>query len=491
MYLPSISRLFISILLYHDVTAKLYCSEPSAMQSRGIPPISDDSQLIQAIVVIRHGARTPYTPLKCWNGYNTRWDCNLTTDMLVPDKPVVFEKRYDGLMQDPDSQNGLGGTCLTGQLIEQGVKQELVNGIHLRNAYGGVLFNSTKDIYLRSDDEQRTLVSLQVLVGGLLDGNATTPLTIHTADYSRDIIAPHANQCPRLHELSLEAYQSKEYHSHLFSPDIQRALSSVQQEWPQKHMNDGLDCLMTTYCTNRPLPKWLESNQNGYTDDDGSLFTDLANFFAWNYSFQFSYNEGSYGKLAMTPLWNWIIPQLPIINTNSSKPKILLISGHDTTLIALLTSLQIWDGKWPPYASMFVIETYLTSTNQIAFRLVYNGQVITPMMESCPDAELCDMKVLVNHLDSFLANEWDCKLRLRNSVTTKTVSISTVWIACLSTAMLTAFFTYYYLVGQQQQPFQGYYTRVPNSDHTVDSTAIEIADTLDNYGSTHSSANEV
>lgn len=36
----------------------------------------------------------------------------------------------------------------------------------------------------------------------------------------------------------------------------------------------------------------------------------------------------------------------------------MLISGHDVTVMPMLASLgdDVWDGKWIPYASMFLIE---------------------------------------------------------------------------------------------------------------------------------------
>ena len=32
----------------------------------------------QVHAIIRHGARGPYIKPKCWEGYDMRWDCNIT-----------------------------------------------------------------------------------------------------------------------------------------------------------------------------------------------------------------------------------------------------------------------------------------------------------------------------------------------------------------------------------------------------------------------------
>ncbi len=88
-----------------------------------------------------------------------------------PSRPStwLFRKIYDG------SANYLKGNCYTGQLLLEGYKQLEAVGKTLLNAYvGGHLklfptnqwsqINATEYIYLRSDDEQRTLMSGQILM---------------------------------------------------------------------------------------------------------------------------------------------------------------------------------------------------------------------------------------------------------------------------------------------------------------------------------------
>lgn len=100
----------------------------------------------------------------------------------------MFRKLYDG------SSNELGGNCQTGQLLYDGYSQHLTNGQYLYDAYiagGGSgddddgsaaiyqLFDSddisainvTENVYLRSDDEERTLMSGQTLIRGMFNVN--------------------------------------------------------------------------------------------------------------------------------------------------------------------------------------------------------------------------------------------------------------------------------------------------------------------------------
>jgi hypothetical protein len=154
-----------------------YCSDPEAMKSRKIPPLPDkftplsssshhdsssrnstsdgvaaaaedtfQSQILQSIVIFRHGARTPYAPLSCWHDYVADWNCSLMT-LMAPrqrlslddntttdiNSILFFEKRYTAL-KAPQS-NYLNGTCSLGQLIEEGRDQMQLNGQYLREAY--------------------------------------------------------------------------------------------------------------------------------------------------------------------------------------------------------------------------------------------------------------------------------------------------------------------------------------------------------------------
>ena len=158
-----------------------YCSKNIA--SKSIPPLTANElaqvvELKQVQVMIRHGARTPYGLFPCWKDYDVSWnDCNVTElmiespSMTSPKRPAswLFRKLYDG------SATYLGGNCLTGQLISEGYQQEMINGEVLYDAYiEGALplfptnqweeLNTTTEIYLRSDDEQRTLMSGQILL---------------------------------------------------------------------------------------------------------------------------------------------------------------------------------------------------------------------------------------------------------------------------------------------------------------------------------------
>lgn len=156
--------------------------------SRAIPPLTTAQRarvqsLQQVQVIIRHGARTPWIPYPCWKDYDIIWnDCNVTELMVEspslydPNRPspALFRKIYDA------SPTYLKGNCFTGQLLPEGYQQQQANGRTLQSAYleGDLPLFPTKHwhaidheelVYLRSDDEQRTLMSGQILVQHLFN----------------------------------------------------------------------------------------------------------------------------------------------------------------------------------------------------------------------------------------------------------------------------------------------------------------------------------
>lgn len=406
---------------------------------------------------------------------------------LIEEEPdFLFEKRYDALLSSSSSEttgNILNGTCQMGQLLAKGYEQELRNGKHLRQAYfydgentvdgkhaaadprmrlwdltkqqqggggGGaegrsVVGDETKAIYqepnlrYRAGDEQRTLMSGQILLRGLFgpellagtgdnDDDETAVIKLHTADYTVDVLTPNGNICPRVAELRNEAYESDEYRKWIeTSLEVKTVNTFMEKMGLDTVPEDILDCMMTTICTDRKLPDVLN---DWVSEGDGGMFDRVANFAVKNFTFPYKYNDGAYSKVGMGPLWLEIMSNILQIvdpgNHPSSSlgtsppppppPKLALFSGHDTTLMPILATLgdNVWSGaEWSPYASMLqfeihqVLDTDERFPSGYAFRLIYNGNVLTSKMDGCPESsDLCDAQVLVRQVMSF-ANKYE------------------------------------------------------------------------------------
>jgi len=437
---------------------------------------------------MRHGARTPWgNTLNCWDDYWTNpdtaiWDCNLTA-YLAPPPPArvteegadagtgeamfLFEKRYDAFV-DRTSQSGflsnfLNGTCQVGQLLLQGYQQEVVNGQHLREAY---VFNSKSGtphnprmqlldvgkekehlwdkVHYRVDDEARTLMSGQLIMRGLLgpemeqhfaQNHEYPVIPLHTADFDRDVMDPNESICPRLREIRERNEESMDFKLRIDNTHEANTLRQFMHnvlKVPQADADmDTIDCLMTTMCTDRPLPDAVNDFRPDYDpvevesqpgDYGSNWFSRLNTFTAQKYTYTMKANDAEYAKLGIGPLWFEIMEHVrPHLQKQMHDVKLSVFSGHDTTLMPLLAALdpKLWDDKeWPPYASMIVLEIHeLVNENDhfpsnFAFRLLYNGNDLTGKIAGClPELELCDTGVLVTRIESFATLDIDCGRR--------------------------------------------------------------------------------
>lgn len=177
----SLSLLIFQVSAYFPSYYPEYCLKD--LTKRDIPSLTSDQlskvgNLLQVQGLLRHGARTPYDKVACWDDYDVEWnDCGVS-ELSIPTNNVnaasnikwVANKLYDG------SPNKLGGNCMTGQLISEGYSQEDSVGSSLNKAYlddslpsnlklfetsDWTLIDPDNTVYFRADDVQRVLMSGQ------------------------------------------------------------------------------------------------------------------------------------------------------------------------------------------------------------------------------------------------------------------------------------------------------------------------------------------
>jgi len=109
----------------------------------------------------------------------------------------------------------------------------------------------------------------------------------------------------------------------------------------------------------------------------------------------------------------------------------------------------------PAYASLFIIEIHAVLENPAynslitsrAFRLLYNGEIITRFIKGCPkDEELCDLQILMNLVEPFATRDRDCTSSVISRTTAEDesfisnspmVSVTIVLISCFIGVMVT------------------------------------------------------
>ncbi|OQS05376.1 hypothetical protein THRCLA_02480 [Thraustotheca clavata] len=404
-----------------------YCMDTYSMAERNaIPPVYSERklELLQAQVIARHGARAPYYAVFCWDTapspVSITWNCT-ANQVWSQDMDAGNRRGYGRLYRKQyiHGRNVLNGTCPVGGLLPVGREQHRQNGaydfelnIHgnnplrriLSKAYIGEgptkLFSTNKlkeinhnDIYLRSDDQERTLGSGQALVDELFpyqhgeDSNVGQMMTWNTADSTSDYIDHRRDtSCPALDRLAKEIANSPATVQHRSSPAVQALEKKFNKIVGVKFSWDTcLECLMVARCNNIPLP-------DGTTEE---LFDALINEVQTRTRMKLLYQNSAHAKLDMQHMWRDILKRVDkVIADPSNAPKLFITIGHDSTLMPMMaTALGFtWSGQWTTYAGMLVIEVYkdqeMDPTNSDAYliRMLYNGK---PLQLPFCDDELC------------------------------------------------------------------------------------------------------
>lgn len=241
-----------------------------------------------------------------------------------------------------------------------------------------------------------------------------------------DQIYPNSNVCPRLNTVAAQAYSTPEFTAENTSDYIETLNQNLTDIFGANmwSWNNVLDCLMTTVCTDRPIPDGSLDAGSIMTD---TIFNATVAQSEFMYAFQSLYNNSQWSKLAMGQVsWhirnnieNMINPPVGV-----TPYKMAVFSGHDTTIMPFLAAVlgDSWDRRWASYAALISMELYTRSaTSTIAgdsdylVRMVYNGN---PLLIPGCDQALCDANVLLEIL-SFGEESMPC------STTTTTTTIPT------------------------------------------------------------------
>uniref|UniRef100_A0A7I4Y5K2 Histidine acid phosphatase domain containing protein n=1 Tax=Haemonchus contortus TaxID=6289 RepID=A0A7I4Y5K2_HAECO len=332
-----------------------------------------------------------------------------------------------------------------GELTELGMRQQYALGNVLRSRYMGGAnpflnrrYNS-KQVYIRSTDVNRTLISAYSNIAGMFAGgepgkdfpNETdwptgwTPVPVHTLpgneDHAGNVFAP----CPRAEQLDDELRNSKEYKQ--LAKDNEDFLeyltknTGMKVELPNIYLINDVHYIETIY--NMSQPEWM-------THDVSKRLRNLTSIV----------NEYTYGPMlrSLVDLMNqkkrclddskqqneckWIRPL-----------KYYAYSAHDTTVAALLSTfgdeMEVIRGGLPKYTASVAVELWSLDGEGLAVRILFHGafhhnyHVITHLTKGCPvDKEFCPLEVFEKRSRQFMPVDMkkECERRQRSNRTNQT-----------------------------------------------------------------------
>ncbi|XP_075068544.1 prostatic acid phosphatase [Mixophyes fleayi] len=305
------------------------------------------------------------------------------------------------------------------QLTQRGMEQQFELGTYLRKRYSEFLNQtySRHEVYVKSTDMDRTILSAQTNLAGLfpsvagehLNSNITwQPVPVHTVPLTEDnILMLPLKNCPLYNQLQKETYTSKEFYD-LVEPykDVLKILQNHTGYSPEQ-LNETFtswiiyDALSCERYHNYSLPEWVTKD----VMDKLSHLSDISmsSFFGIHKHYEKSRLQG--GVLLSTILKNITNATM----TPSGKLKLIMYSAHDTTIAALQMALNVSNGKIPPYAACHFFELYQDNESHYSIEMFYrNDSSLDPYpitlpgcSSSCPLAQFTDLT------SSIIVQDWD------------------------------------------------------------------------------------
>lgn len=257
------------------------------------------------------------------------------------------------------------------QLTERGMAQEYDLGIFLRSKYGHLLSGKYREgeIYLQSTNIDRTLMSAQCVAAGLYSPNNVTkwngilspwrPFPVHSRETDRDwlyqIYQDPSKQCPEFDKLIKQIRVSSDWYletDKTYAEFFQSITKHTGSPFTIDNIGSLYDNLFCLKSNGYKLPSWVDSQ----------IMETLINLSGVLQGLGFSDYEMKYtktlSKMRAGVILSHMITNMEKRLNGDTGYYVVGYSGHDSSVIPLLTSLGAFNWKQPPYASCVMIDLY-------------------------------------------------------------------------------------------------------------------------------------
>lgn len=429
-------------------TLTAYCMAPlKGHEGKSAAAAAEGLRLAQVHVMTRHGARSALFNIeKQTNDHAFTCDIRVENHEMVRAWPELFrvtcmhpEGCTDPQPLMPKVRGPGSPVCADGQLLNRGMTQMRELGGYIQQAYSasGILEElSPESLWIRSTDTDRTQGSAASFVSGLLKPNLTAAaqrgkFTILVYPREQDTI--FGVPCQRADDLSSAA--SKYMEGYIPNPELSHATTYLLGT---PEVLGVADDLLQTYCDGGDLPCGPGGCVNKPTA--AGIERDLDTFWCETYG-------GKHGGLDASRLrYHVLLKEIagPMRAAAEGRgpghdARFALYSGHDSTVAPFGAALGFFAGKMcivPPIASRIVFELWTgerpsaaptAPTNKSAWpfsswpfqsgpgaaedaepaelhkvRVLYNGEVVTHLIDGCGGGELCPLAAFEAYPDRLL-----------------------------------------------------------------------------------------
>ncbi|XP_015117780.1 uncharacterized protein LOC107041654 [Diachasma alloeum] len=322
-----------------------------------------------------------------------------------------------------------------GELTNLGKQQLLELGKWFRARYNQMLPRkySPYDIYVRSTDVDRTLMSAQVNLAGLYppvddqvfdDELKWMPIPVHTTPEKEDNVLAGEKYCAR-YSLELKRLTA--------SPVIQNILQDNRElldyltKMTGKTINFSdvfvhiYDSLFIQRLYNKTLPAWTSSV---YPDKMQPMV---------NFAFTAYAHTKILQRLRTGLLMKEMVTHMIQKSKSSLVPdrKLFMYAAHDVTVANLLMTLGVFDPHRPPFAATVLMELRLNSKKQHVVTISYKNSSAEPTLLTLPGCTpACPLSQFVNLTKDVIPEDWDKECSIpRHSSSTNGIESSSCLIS--------------------------------------------------------------
>ncbi|XP_072448027.1 lysosomal acid phosphatase-like isoform X1 [Chiloscyllium punctatum] len=332
-----------------------------------------------------------------------------------------------------------------GQLTQVGMRQQYELGQFLRKRYEDFLNSSydRQEIYVRSTDIDRTLMSAQADLAGLYPPHGHQifqpdlnwqPIPVHTVPLKDEkLLKFPLSNCPRYEKLLNESLNNKIIEETM--KENQDFFDMLSEKSNLKVMFNNVwklyDTLLCEKIHNFTLPSWVTPK----------VIARLAHLNNLGMEVLFRlHGTQDKSRLQGGVLLKQILENVTrSINVTNSTPrlKMIMYSAHDTTLVALQMALNVYSGTIPSYASCHMFELYQEDDGSFTLDMYFRNDTRTEphllVLPSC--SEHCPLETFIQNTKDLISDNRDeeCKF---TSPAPSSIQTERIVIAVLSVCLL-------------------------------------------------------
>ncbi|XP_046898498.1 lysosomal acid phosphatase [Hypomesus transpacificus] len=355
-----------------------------------------------------------------------------------------------------------------GQLSQEGMRQHFELGKVLRHRYQGFLdeMYDRHQISVRSTDYDRTLMSAQANLAGLYPPNGSQvfrpgldwqPIPVHTVPQAEErLLSFPMSDCPRYQLLMNETEQTPEF---LNMTDTYKdflemvrnktglTTANIQSVWS---VHDTLFCESKH---NMSAPSWVTAE----------VMENLRKLKDFGFQIMFGvYKQQEKSRLNGGILLGQIVKNMSKFSVPDPQRRLrmMMLSAHDTTIVALQSSLGVFNGQQPPYASCHMFELYQEDNGSLSVDMFYhNDSAAEPYPMVLPGCTLhCPLEDFIHLTSPSISNDWEKECQLDASSRDSELMIGLAVCGCLLFLLIILLLTVMY----RQKDVGGGYSHVMN-----------------------------